>query len=56
MKMVGHKTVSIYNRYAIADEQVLKEAAGKLDSFNERAHFGRTGPQAVQLTSTGRSQ
>ena len=31
MKMVGHKTESIYRRYAIADERSVKEAANKLD-------------------------
>jgi hypothetical protein len=34
MKMVGHKTESIYRRYAIADEKSMKEAAGKLDQFH----------------------
>jgi hypothetical protein len=34
MKMVGHKTESIYRRYAIADERSMKEAAGKLDQFH----------------------
>ena len=29
MKMVGHKTESIYRRYAIVDEAMLKEGAGK---------------------------
>src|SRR5262249_52166845 len=33
MKMVGHKTESIYRRYAIADEKSMKEAARKLDQF-----------------------
>jgi hypothetical protein len=33
MKMVGHKTESIYRRYAIADEKSMKEAAEKLDQF-----------------------
>jgi len=30
MKMVGHKTESIYRRYAIVDEAMLKEGAAKL--------------------------
>lgn len=30
MKMVGHKTQAIYQRYAIADESMLKDAAEKL--------------------------
>ena len=31
MDMVGHKTMSIYSRYAICDESMLKDAAKKLD-------------------------
>ena len=31
MAMVGHKTESIYKRYAIVDEQMHREAASKLD-------------------------
>ena len=31
MAMVGHKTESIYRRYAIADSGVLREAAAKID-------------------------
>jgi integrase len=34
MKMVGHKTESIYRRYAISDERSMKEAAEKLDPFH----------------------
>jgi hypothetical protein len=34
MKMVGHKTESIYRRYAIADERSMKEAAEKLERFH----------------------
>ena len=30
MAMVGHKTESIYRRYAIVDEGMLKESAAKL--------------------------
>jgi hypothetical protein len=30
MKMVGHKTESIYRRYAIVDSKMLEEAAAKL--------------------------
>jgi site-specific recombinase XerD len=35
MKMVGHKTQSIYSRYAIADEGMLKDAAQKLAVLHE---------------------
>jgi integrase len=31
MAMIGHKTESIYRRYAIVDEAMLQEAAAKLD-------------------------
>lgn len=35
MAMVGHKTESIYMRYAISDEASLKESAAKLDALDE---------------------
>jgi hypothetical protein len=35
MKMVGHKTESIYRRYAIVDEAMLKEGAAKLHTLHE---------------------
>jgi len=35
MKMVGHKTESIYRRYAIVDETMLKEGATKLQTLHE---------------------
>ncbi len=34
MAMVGHRTESIYRRYAIADEAMLKEGAIKLAAFH----------------------
>src|SRR4029434_11277159 len=37
MKMVGHKTESIYRRYAIADHKSMQEAAEKLDQFHATA-------------------
>ena len=42
MKMVGHKTESIYRRYAIADESMLQEAGEKL----ARLHAVDTKPKA----------
>ena len=33
--MVGHKTESIYRRYAIVDEAMLKEGATKLQTLHE---------------------
>ncbi len=35
MKMVGHKTESIYRRYAIVDDAMLREGAAKLAAFTE---------------------
>ena len=34
MKMVGHKTQAIYQRYAIADESMLRDAAEKLERLH----------------------
>jgi integrase len=34
MAMVGHKTESIYRRYAIVDEAMHREAAAKLDTWH----------------------
>ncbi len=35
MKMVGHKTESIYRRYAIVDETMLKEGAAQLQRLHD---------------------
>ena len=35
MRMVGHKTESIYRRYAIVDEAMLKEGAAKLQILHD---------------------
>jgi hypothetical protein len=37
MKMTGHKTESIYRRYAIVDEAMLREGAEKLAVFHDAA-------------------
>jgi hypothetical protein len=34
MAMVGHRTASIYRRYAIVDEAMLLESAEKLAAFH----------------------
>ena len=33
MSIVGHKTESIYRRYAIVDEAMQREAAARLDAW-----------------------
>jgi hypothetical protein len=38
MKMVGHRTESIYRRYAIVDEAMLKEGAVKLQILHDTQH------------------
>jgi hypothetical protein len=48
MKMVGHKTESIYRRYAIVDAAMLKEGAAKLQSLHE-AQAPQT--PVIQLTT-----
>ena len=44
MAMVGHKTESIYLRYAIVDEAMRREAAAKLDSFAVGHNLGHNTP------------
>jgi integrase len=36
MKMVGHKTESIYRRYAIVTESDLREAAGRIQTLHDQ--------------------
>jgi integrase len=37
MKLVGHVTESVYRRYTITDEAMLREGAAKLTAFHENA-------------------
>lgn len=43
MKMVGHKAQAFYQRYAIADESVLQDAAEKLEHLHAVDMRGVTG-------------
>lgn len=47
MAMVGHRTESIYRRYAIADEAMLKEGAVKLAAFHASEKNGT--PKVVPI-------
>ena len=49
MKMVGHKTESIYRRYAIVDAESLREAASKIDAMGTFTGTlaGRTASEAA---------
>ena len=47
MSIVGHKTESIYRRYAIVDEAMQREAAARLDAFMSAPQVGtKTGTVA----------
>lgn len=42
MAMVGHRTESIYRRYAIVDEVMLREGGAKLAAYADTAnHYPR---------------
>jgi hypothetical protein len=43
MEMVGHKTMSIYSRYTICDELMLKDAGVKLEQLHAIDEDKRTG-------------
>ena len=47
--MVGHKTDAIYQRYAIVDEQMHREAAAKLDVWNADQKVKATAERRGQL-------
>jgi hypothetical protein len=69
MKMVGHKTESIYRRYAIVDETMLKEGAAKLQALHETqapatpviplataTHRKRVSPSTVRVSRAQRAR
>ena len=47
MKMTGHKTESVYRRYAIVDEAMLREGAEKLAAFHASEKNGA--PKVVPI-------
>jgi integrase len=50
MKMTGHKTESVYRRYAIVDEAMLREGAEKLSAFQNGP---QTGASTITLLARG---
>jgi integrase len=51
MAMVGHKTASIYRRYAIVDETVLREGSAKLAVLHAGQSMGQSDrPDAVEVS------
>ncbi|HVB80023.1 MAG TPA: site-specific integrase [Candidatus Binataceae bacterium] len=53
MAMVGHKTESIYRRYAIADESMLKDGAAKLATLHGVDASKPKARKVVALTAQG---
>jgi hypothetical protein len=49
MKLVGHKTESVYRRYAITDEAMLREGAAKLAAFHGGTTTTATMPKVVAI-------
>jgi integrase len=56
MKMVGHKTESIYRRYAIVSESDLREAARKLAAVEQGPRNGSHHTVAGQADRRAQSQ
>jgi hypothetical protein len=52
MKMVGHKTESIYRRYAITDEGMLQDGAKKMDAFLKSQARAQGPKRSSQRSST----
>ena len=49
MALVGHETESIYRRYAINDEAMLKEGIEKLARLHEAQEGEQTEPKVVSI-------
>lgn len=55
MAMVGHRTESIYRRYAIVDTAMMRDAAVKLGQFHEAQKNAPARPKVVAMkTGTGK--
>ena len=52
MKLVGHKTESIYRRYAIVSQRDLAEGVAKLAALHAAASHARTVLPLLGTTST----
>lgn len=53
MEMTGHRTRSIFKRYAIVDEGMLREAVAKLDAA-AILRGGKAGTASSKVTAIGR--
>jgi hypothetical protein len=54
MQMVGHKTESVYCRYAISDAMLLREAGEKLSTFHKATRLRSA--KAAEHSATKRLQ
>jgi len=54
MKISGHKTRSVFDRYNIVDEQDLKEAARKLDALHKFGYSLVTIPPSDEIPAKGK--
>jgi hypothetical protein len=54
MAMVGHKTESVYPRYATVEEGMLNEAGAKLQMFYDYSR--KSGPSSVVRLSRARTR
>jgi hypothetical protein len=51
MRMVGHRTMEIYNRYAITDHAMLQEGSAKLAAYLEAGTDGHSAGVALKPIS-----
>ncbi len=51
MKLTGHLTESIYRRYAITDEAMLREGVEKLSKLHEAGGTSQGSPAATLRTT-----
>lgn len=47
MKLTGHKTISVYQRYSITDDERVEEATAKLAAYLNALRVKRATPQTV---------
>ncbi len=55
MKMTGHKTATVYRRYAITDETMLREAATKLAALHATEAAASTNPHRTRIVDPKKS-
>ena len=56
IKMTGHKTETVYSRYAIVDEEMLREASEKLAALHAQSRKFTERPPLPERAQFGHSQ